>query len=179
MRRGTDWLPRPRLIDHGVQREAISGSELSGLDEVFLPQGYGIIGEAYDRARLDPLAGVLTDNEIGRYIDRLRGLGVDVVFIGDFCHAGDATRGRPDFSGARPAPRLDVTEPQTLGERRIGAYAAFFAAPAGDRAMQGLAPIWADPSARSRTSCSIRLACTRAATSAQVAAVGSDRAAAI
>ena len=137
------------LAGHGWrQREAISGSELSGLDEVFLPQGYGIVGESYDRARLDPLAGVLTDNEIGRYIDRLRGLGVDVVFVGDFCHAGDATRGRPDFSGARPAPRLDVTDPQAIGERRIGSYAAFFAAPAGDRAMQGLAPIWADPSAR-------------------------------
>ena len=137
------------LAGHGWrQREAISGSELSGLDEVFLPQGYGIVGESYDRARLDPLAGVLTDNEIGRYIDRLRGLGVDVVFVGDFCHAGDATRGRPDFSGARPAPRLDVTDPQVIGERRIGSYAAFFAAPAGDRAMQGLAPIWADPSAR-------------------------------
>lgn len=137
------------LAGHGWrQREAISGSELSGLDEVFLPQGYGIIGEAYDRARLDPLAGVLTDNEIGRYIDRLRGLGVDVVFIGDFCHAGDATRGRADFSGARPAPRLDVSELEPVRERRIGAYAAFFAAPAGDRAMQGLAPIWADPSAR-------------------------------
>ncbi|MFT4954608.1 MAG: hypothetical protein ACI8U3_000979 [Brevundimonas sp.] len=137
------------LAGHGWrQREAISGSELSGLDEVFLPQGYGIIGETYDRVRLDPLAGVLTDNEIGRYIDRLRGLGVDVVFIGDFCHAGDATRGRPDFSGARPAPRLDVSEPDPVGQRRIGSYAAFFAAPAGDRAMQGLAPIWADPSAR-------------------------------
>ena len=137
------------LAGHGWrQREAVSGSELSGLDEVFLPQGYGVIGETYDRVRLDPLAGVLTDNEIGRYIDRLRGLGVDVVFIGDFCHAGDATRGRPDFSGARPAPRLDVSGPQPVGERRIGSYTAFFAAPAGDRAMQGLAPIWADPSAR-------------------------------
>ena len=137
------------LAGHGWrQREAINGSELSGLDEVFLPQGYGIVGETYDRVRLDPLVGVLTDNEIGRYIDRLRGLGVDVVFVGDFCHAGDATRGRPDFSGARPASRLDVSETEPVGERRIGSYAAFFAAPAGDRAMQGLAPIWADPSAR-------------------------------
>jgi hypothetical protein len=137
------------LAGHGWrQREAISGSELSGLDEVFLPRGYTIVGQTYDRVRLDPLAGVLTDNEIGRYIDRLRGLGVDVVFIGDFCHAGDATRGRPDFSGAPPDARLDVSEPEPVGERRIGAYAAFFAAPAGDRAMQGLAPIWADPAVR-------------------------------
>ncbi|GAD59206.1 caspase family protein [Brevundimonas sp. BAL450] len=138
------------LAGHGWrQREAIRGSELSGLDEVFLPQGYGIIGETYDRARLDPLAGVLIDNEIGRYIDRLRGLGVDVVFVGDFCHAGDATRGRADFTRAgRPDPRMDVEARPSDGGRRIGSYAAFFAAPAGDRAMQGLAPIWADLSAR-------------------------------
>ena len=134
------------LAGHGWrQREAIRGSELSGLDEVFLPAGYRIAGVAYDHARLDPLEGVLIDNEIGRYIDRLRGLGVDVAFIGDFCHAGDATRGRADFSRSGRAPRLEVGEPRpTTQDRRIGAYAAFFAAPAGDRAMQGMAPIWAE-----------------------------------
>lgn len=138
------------LAGHGWrQREAVRGSELSGLDEVFLPQGYALQGDAYDRVRLDPLEGVLIDNEIGRYIDRLRGLGVDVVFIGDFCHAGDATRGRADFTrSGRPAPRMNVSEPASGAGRRIGSYAAFFAAPAGDRAMQGLAPVWADLSAR-------------------------------
>lgn len=134
------------LAGHGWrQREAIRGSELSGLDEVFLPAGYRIAGAVYDHARLDPLDDVLIDNEIGRYIDRLRGLGVDVTFIGDFCHAGDATRGRADFSRSARMPRLEIGEPQQAApDRRIGAYAAFFAAPAGDRAMQGMAPIWAE-----------------------------------
>lgn len=135
------------LAGHGWrQREAVPGSEPDGLDEVFLPVDYGPLPAGFEPARHDPVPGALRDDEIGARIDALRRRGADVFLIADFCHAGDSTRGPLD--PVRPAVRESRLDPPAPAGGGRGAYAAFFAAPAGDRAMQGLAPIWAEPGLR-------------------------------
>lgn len=127
------------LSGHGWrQPERRPGSEPDGMDELFLPADYGPMPPGAGEGALVPRA--VTDDEIGAWIDAIRDRGADVVLIADFCHAGDSTRGEP--GAALREPRLDAP-----GQRR-GGYVAFFAAPAGGRAMQGLAPIWSPREAR-------------------------------
>lgn len=127
------------LSGHGWrQAERRAGSEPDGMDELFLPADYGPMPPDAGEGALVP--GAVTDDEIGAWIDAIRDRGADVVLIADFCHAGDSTRGEP--GAVLREPRLD-----TPGQRR-GGYVAFFAAPAGGRAMQGLAPIWSPREAR-------------------------------
>ena len=131
------------LSGHGWrQLEAVAGSEPDGVDELFLPSDYGPLPARFDADASDRVPGALTDNEIGAWIDAIRDTGADVFLIADFCHSGDSARGEPDLTGRPREARLDPP-----GERR-GDYVAFFAAPAGQRAMQGLAPIWAPREAR-------------------------------
>ena len=131
------------LSGHGWrQLEAVEGSEPDGVDELFLPSDYGPLSARFNADASDRVPGALTDNEIGAWIDAIRDTGADVLLIADFCHSGDSARGEPDLTGRAREPRLDPP-----GDRR-GGYAAFFAAPAGQRAMQGLAPIWAPREAR-------------------------------
>src|SRR5690606_34944809 len=117
-----------------------------GLDELFLPVDYGPVPADHDPARHGVVPGALRDDEIGARIDALRRRGADVFLIADFCHAGDSTRGPLDPE--RPAARESRLDPPAPSGVTRGAYAAFFAAPAGGRAMQGLAPIWAEPRLR-------------------------------
>lgn len=129
------------LSGHGWQQEeAVFGSEPDGLDEAFLPIDYGQPVHQADSVQ-PRLTGALTDDEIGGLIDALRARGANVFLIADFCHAGDSTRGLAEPGVPSPEPRLD---PATATGPALGAYAAFFAAPAGSVALSGAAPIWAE-----------------------------------
>lgn len=137
-----------QLAGHGWrQTERLAGSEPDGFDEVFLPIDYGAgMGAALDPLTTDRVSNALLDDEIGVAIDRLRAKGADVIFVGDFCHSGDSTRGRPALDDPPPPPKLDLADAPEGAS--YGAYTAFFAAPSDGRAMQGRGPIWAEGDAR-------------------------------
>lgn len=83
--------------------------EPDGLDEVFLPADV----ESADKDGQIPNA--LKDDEIGKYLDRLRAKGAHVLIIFDCCHSGTMTRGGPATGNALPRVISRVASPEALG----------------------------------------------------------------
>lgn len=83
--------------------------EPDGLDEVFLPADV----ESADKDGQIPNA--LKDDEIGKYLDRLREKGAHVLIIFDCCHSGTMTRGGPAAGNALPRVVSRVASPEGLG----------------------------------------------------------------
>lgn len=117
------------LSGHGGQTADNKAlSEADGLDELFLAFG--------------PQA--ISDDEIGEALDRIRAKGADVLFIGDFCHAGDSVRGE----AVRVAPANFALSAEIEGSAVRGRLTAIFASPANRAAMQSVGPVWASPEER-------------------------------
>lgn len=139
------------MSGHGGQRtDADYPAEPDGLDEVFYLHGADLsvpVDQAGD--------AVFSDDEIGAALDRLRGGGADVLFIGDFCHSGDAVRGHLRAQSRLPARESTAirrhpkaTDPPFDIDWRVdhgrGALTAIYAAPSNAVAVQALGPVWVD-----------------------------------
>jgi uncharacterized caspase-like protein len=135
-----------QISGHGMQQpEARPGNEPDGLDEVFLPLDARFReGPGATRMGLPLLDDVLTDDEIGAALAAIRAKGADVLFIADFCHSGDSTRGTTGGRGGDVKLRADG-EAKVAGAGAIGrkgAYVGFFASPSPVTASETLAPWW-------------------------------------
>ncbi|MCC6305990.1 MAG: caspase family protein [Rhodobacteraceae bacterium] len=77
---------------HGSQApELVAGSELNGLDQIFLPRDVG----KWDKA-VGAVENALVDDEVGAFVAALRARGADVWVVFDSCHSATATRGVED-----------------------------------------------------------------------------------
>ncbi|WP_323766242.1 caspase family protein [Marinovum sp.] len=95
---------------HGSQMPAADpGSELDGLDEIFLPVDVGAWNDTVGQVE-----NALVDDEIGAMIDAIRARGADVWVVFDSCHSGTATRAAPGTEEVRlrqlPAGALSIPE---------------------------------------------------------------------
>lgn len=130
---------------HGMQQpERVAGNEPDGLDEVFLPLDASLIDGAM-AAGIPLLRGTLSDDDIGEALAAIRAKGADVLFLADFCHSGDSTRGQKP--GARVADmklRADAMDAPGAGLTRKGRYIGFFASPSPVQAQQNIVPWWLD-----------------------------------
>lgn len=82
---------------HGSQTPAKDpGSELDGLDEIFLPVDIGPWEDTVGQVQ-----NALVDDEIGAMIDAIRAKGADVWVVFDSCHSGTATRAAPNDEEVR------------------------------------------------------------------------------
>jgi hypothetical protein len=136
---------------HGTQApELVAGSELDGLDELFLPVDIGPWSD-----QVGAVENALVDDEIGAMIDGLRAKGADVWVVFDSCHSGTATRavdaGDDDVrtrqldpsvlgmdveamedvvsrSVGEEDPRAPEEPPVDAGKETNGSFVAFFAA---------------------------------------------------
>ena len=93
---------------HGTQApERVAGSELDGLDELFLPADIGPWSNT-----VGSVENALVDDEIGTMIDGLRAKGAHVFAVFDSCHSGTVTRAAP--SGDEEV-RTRQLPPEALG----------------------------------------------------------------
>lgn len=78
------------LSGHGAQTPALEADteELDGLDEVFLPADAGLWSD-----EAGELLNSIRDNQIDRWLERLRAKGANVWILCDCCHSGTMTRG--------------------------------------------------------------------------------------
>lgn len=77
---------------HGAQApELVKGSEIDGMDEIFLLAGFSRSGAG--------TAERIVDDEINAWISRMDKKGVEVLFIADTCHGGGLLR-QPDLRAA-------------------------------------------------------------------------------
>jgi len=108
-----------QVVDHSEPPEA------DGLDEVFLPAS----GEA------------LNDDDIGAALDAVRARGVDVLFVADFCNAGDAVRGGTISRG--PSVTYSSDPPYDAGHITRGRLVAIYSGPANRASLQSFGPVGA------------------------------------
>ena len=93
---------------HGTQAPAKDpGTELDGLDELFLPVDIGPWSDAVGEVQ-----NALVDDEIGALIDGLRAKGASVWAVFDSCHSGTATRA---VESAEDDVRVRQLPPEALG----------------------------------------------------------------
>jgi Caspase domain len=146
-----------QMSGHGMQQpESVPGNEPDGLDEVFLPLDARFkTGPGARQMGVAILQGVLTDDEIGQALAAIRAKGADVVFLADFCHSGDSTRGATKASRAADMKLRTDLQPrghqssQTIGQNQPkGAYVGFFAAPSPVLASENQAPFWLEDAPR-------------------------------
>jgi hypothetical protein len=98
------------LSAHGAQvpvpenNDFRANPEPDGLDEVFLPA---------DVKSWTPngVENAIKDDEIGKWLDRLRQKGADVWIIFDCCHSGTMTRGGPSRERSRSVRPADLGVP--------------------------------------------------------------------
>ncbi|MEH2567731.1 caspase family protein [Bradyrhizobium sp. AZCC 2289] len=71
---------------HGAQEpELVRGSEVDGMDEIFVLAGFSTSGPGTTER--------IIDDELNAWLSRLDKNGVDVLFIADTCHGGGLSRG--------------------------------------------------------------------------------------
>ncbi|MEM6305203.1 MAG: caspase family protein [Pseudomonadota bacterium] len=115
---------------HGTQAPAlVAGSELDGLDELFLPAD---IGQWQDNGQ--PVENALVDDELGALIGAVRAKGAHVWAVFDSCHSGTVTRASnladpadaevsrqlsPALLGI-PQEVLDAAQVRTRGQNNAG-----------------------------------------------------------
>lgn len=117
------------LSGHGAQvpipegKEDRSNPEPDGMDEVFLPADV----KAWTPEGVE---NAIKDDEIGRWLDRLREKGANTWIIFDCCHSGTMTRG-----GGQEGERSRTVRPTNLGipERVIADAARGAKAARGER----------------------------------------------
>ncbi|MFO1049896.1 MAG: caspase family protein [Geminicoccaceae bacterium] len=135
------------MSGHGTQQPAkdVRG-EPDGLDELFLPLDVG----RWD-ASVDAIDNAIVDDEIGRFLDRLRAKDAKVWLVMDSCHSGTGTRAAgdaeliprwvsPESLGVPPdkvSAAAAATAPDaSLGVRSEDGVVAFFAAQSDELAYE-------------------------------------------
>lgn len=100
---------------HGSQApERVAGSELNGLDQIFLPMDVGTWNDG-----IGAVENALVDDEVALFVTALRARGADVWVVFDSCHSATATRG---------------VESEEVRAREVGAEALGIPAEAWDEA---------------------------------------------
>ncbi len=128
------------MAGHGEQQRTTDlREEPDGFDEVFIP---------VDTVRNadGSFAGALRDNEIGERVEALLGRGVQVVFVGDFCHSEGSTRGQAARRsvGGSSDTRLFGGAVGTTDLEGRGRFTGIYAAPSLSAALALLVPYWAE-----------------------------------
>lgn len=134
------------LSGHGEQQATDDrASEPDGFDEVFMPVDYA---RRLPDGRFDV---AVLDDEIGERVQALLAKGVQVVFVGDFCHSEGATRGAAArrAAGGRSDMRLMAGEVASTDAEGRGRFTGFYAAPSLSQALGLPVPYWSeDPATR-------------------------------
>ncbi len=124
---------------HGLQvPDTDDPAETDGLDEAFVLAGF-----RPDRDLADQADSLIVDDWLDARFRALLKAGADVVFLADFCHAGDSARNDGSrvvaalAADARPA---DISIQPGSGQ---GQFRAVFASPADRKALQSVGPVWA------------------------------------
>lgn len=127
------------MSGHGEQQPTEDRvQEPDGFDETFIPTD--VVRTADGR-----WTNVVVDDEIGERVQALIAKGVQVVFVGDFCHSEGATRGSAArrAAGGRSDVRLMGGVGTTDAEGQ-GRFTGFYAAPSLSQALALLVPYWAE-----------------------------------
>lgn len=134
------------MSGHGEQQATEDrASEPDGFDEVFMPIDYA---RRLPDGRFDV---AVIDDEIGERVQALLAKGVQVVFVGDFCHSEGATRGAAArrAAGGRSDMRLMAGEVASTDAEGRGRFTGFYAAPSLSQALGLPVPYWSeDPATR-------------------------------
>lgn len=132
------------MAGHGEQQPTDDREEEpDGFDEAYLPVDFG---RRLEDGRLDVS---ILDDEIGERVRALTAKGVQVVFVGDFCHSEGGTRGGASAAGGRADMRLMAGAMGTTDEDGQGLFTGFYAAPSLAQALGLPVPYWAsDPGTR-------------------------------
>ncbi|MBU1346849.1 MAG: caspase family protein [Alphaproteobacteria bacterium] len=132
------------MAGHGEQQPTDDREqEPDGFDEAYLPVDFV---RRLDDGRLDV---AVLDDEIGERVRALLDKGVQVVFVGDFCHSEGGTRGAGSAAGGRADMRLMAGAMGTTDDEGKGLFTGFYAAPSLAQALGLPVPYWAsDPSTR-------------------------------
>lgn len=132
------------MAGHGEQQPTSDREEEpDGFDEAYLPVDFG---RRLDDGRLDVS---ILDDEIGERVRALTAQGVQVVFVGDFCHSEGGTRGGASAAGGRADMRLMAGAMGTTDADGQGLFTGFYAAPSLAQALGLPVPYWAsDPATR-------------------------------
>jgi hypothetical protein len=105
---------------HGSQApERVAGSELNGLDQIFLPMDVGTWNDT-----VGEVENALVDDEVALFVTALRARGADVWVVFDSCHSATATRGvESEEVRAReiPAAAWDEATSRSLGDAPVAA----------------------------------------------------------
>jgi len=128
------------MSGHGEQQRTDRlQQEPDGFDETFIP----IDSVLRPNGQFE---GAVVDDEIGQRVEALLANGVQVVFVGDFCHSEDSTRssGERRSAGGRSDVRLLAGAVGTTNEQGRGRFTGFYAAPSLSAALALLVPYWAE-----------------------------------
>lgn len=108
---------------HGTQApERVAGSELNGMDQLFLPMDIGPWNDTFGAVE-----NALVDDEIGVWLAALTARGAHVWAVFDACHSASATRGLESEevrSRQLPPEALGIPEVEPAATRSLGGPAA-------------------------------------------------------
>jgi hypothetical protein len=108
---------------HGTQApERVAGSELNGMDQLFLPMDIGPWNDTFGAVE-----NALVDDEIGLWIAALTAKGAHVWAVFDACHSASATRGleaEEVRTRQLPPEALGIPVVEDAATRALGAPAA-------------------------------------------------------
>jgi len=132
------------MAGHGEQQPTDDREEEpDGFDEAYLPVDFG---RRLEDGKLDVS---ILDDEIGERVRALTAKGVQVIFVGDFCHSEGGTRGAATSAGGRADMRLMAGAMGTTDAEGQGLFTGFYAAPSLAQALGLPVPYWAtDPATR-------------------------------
>ncbi len=134
------------ISGHGEQQRTTDlVQEPDGFDETFIPID--------TRLRPDQtLEGVVVDDEIGQRVQALLAKGVQVVFVGDFCHSEGSTRGSAGrrSAGGLSDMRLLGSGVGTTDIDGRGRFTGIYAAPSLSQALALAVPYWAEDASTQR-----------------------------
>jgi len=135
------------MVGHGCRKRLAlpDATEPDGYDEAFVPADQTMDGD------------VIVDNQVGDWLQQLRGKGAHVWIIFDSCFSGTMTRGGADFSGEAPlslSPPLKRTPLSSVGRydgldvphtsSDVGSLVALYAAQEFEEAVEVIRPPTAD-----------------------------------
>ena len=127
---------------HGLQVADTNNDETDGLDEAFVfPEFKFNNPNVHD-------SNLFIDDEFDVALNALLSSGAYVVFVADFCHSGDSTRGAVIGTAKILRKEEFPTDIPNTERQASGKLFAAFASPADRSALQSIGPIWAAPEAQ-------------------------------
>jgi len=134
------------MSGHGEQQRTTDlGQEPDGFDETF-------ISIDTRKSPDQTFEGAVVDDEIGQRVQALLAKGVQVVFVGDFCHSEGSTRGSAGrrSAGGRSDMRLLGSGVGTTDIDGRGRFTGIYAAPSLSSALALPVPYWAENASSQR-----------------------------